>query len=378
LRLGFIEHRHVADFLKKNGHYATESELIAIIRRLDVDADQRVTFDEWVEAIRPTQPGSSLGVSSNSLLAPPSASASRMGGASPLRRSEREEESKHGSPARGGLGASTSSAFGHSSPARGGSTYGSQAYSSPARGGGSAAKKRNSPLKQDDEEELVRAFKEQISLEKELEDAKSRLASQADFNLMDGFQCVDKHGKGAVSGAELVDNLSELGMYANRDNLYLFVRRYDNDSDGRIMYSDFCNAFTPKSSYHSQTLNARRAYYMHQSGLDRREYFTRETRDLFLKTWRVHLTVEEQAEFLRKRLGRRPRFSAHDAFAAVDSDRNGYLTRDEFTEILKEYGFYATSEEITWLLDRYDKNRDGRITYSEFIDEILPKSPSRR
>lgn len=39
LRLGFIEHRHVADFLKKNGHYATESELIAIIRRLDVDAD---------------------------------------------------------------------------------------------------------------------------------------------------------------------------------------------------------------------------------------------------------------------------------------------------------------------------------------------------
>jgi Ca2+-binding EF-hand superfamily protein len=54
LRVGFIEHRHIADFLKKNGHYATESELIAIIRRLDVDADQRVTFDEWVEAIRPT------------------------------------------------------------------------------------------------------------------------------------------------------------------------------------------------------------------------------------------------------------------------------------------------------------------------------------
>jgi hypothetical protein len=30
-------------------------------------------------------------------------------------------------------------------------------------------------LKADDEEELVRAFKEQISLEKELEDAKIRL-----------------------------------------------------------------------------------------------------------------------------------------------------------------------------------------------------------
>jgi len=59
LRLGFIEHRHIADFLKKNGHYATESELIAIIRRLDVDADQKITFDEWCEAIRPAGLGSS-------------------------------------------------------------------------------------------------------------------------------------------------------------------------------------------------------------------------------------------------------------------------------------------------------------------------------
>lgn len=42
-------------------------------------------------------------------------------------------------------------------------------------------------MKQDDEEELVRAFKEQINLEKELEDAKIRLATQPDFNLMDAF-----------------------------------------------------------------------------------------------------------------------------------------------------------------------------------------------
>lgn len=45
--------------------------------------------------------------------------------------------------------------------------------------------------------------------------------------------------------------------------------------------------------------------------------------------------------------------------------------------MLKEYGFYATEAEISCLLDRYDRNRDGRISYSEFIDEIMPKSPSR-
>lgn len=45
---------------------------------------------------------------------------------------------------------------------------------------------------------------------------------------------------------------------------------------------------------------------------------------------------------------------------------------------MKEYGFYATDNEVTWLIDRYDKNHDGRISYSEFIDEIMPKSPSKR
>jgi Ca2+-binding EF-hand superfamily protein len=92
----------------------------------------------------------------------------------------------------------------------------------------------------------------------------------------------------------------------------------------------------------------------------------------------VHFSVEESAELVRKRLFRRPGFSAHDAFTAVDLDKNGYITRDEFKKVLREYGFYALESELTWLVDRYDRNRDGRISYSEFIDEILPKSPSRR
>lgn len=46
--------------------------------------------------------------------------------------------------------------------------------------------------------------------------------------------------------------------------------------------------------------------------------------------------------------------------------------------MLREYGVYASDEEVGWLIDRYDKNKDGRISYSEFVDEILPKSPSRK
>lgn len=103
---------------------------------------------------------------------------------SPLRKSGLE-----GSPSRysgaGGLTSSSASGFlgasnlGSSQYRPGASP--SRSYASPSRSSGLGSSqygeaKRQSPLKQDDEEELVRAFKEQISLEKELEDAKNRLS----------------------------------------------------------------------------------------------------------------------------------------------------------------------------------------------------------
>jgi Ca2+-binding EF-hand superfamily protein len=367
--------RNIQSFLRLNGFYATESEIVAIVRRLDIDADQKITYSEWADALRPQLSSVDLGASSSSVSASRQEEEKRP--SSPLRESGYLSRSQLGdslarsqaSPSR--LGESqTEVRASHASPIR---------PSSPSRLGSSsyAQAKRQSPLKQDDEEELIRAFKEQISLEKELEDAKGRLALQPDFNLMDAFQMLDRTAKGSVTATELHEVLADLGSYALRENVYLFHRRYDRNSDGRLLYSEFCDAFTPKSASQALALTSRSAYYLHQ-GYPKNEYFTRDTRDQFLRTFKVHFSVEESAELLRKRLLRRPGFSAHDAFTAVDIDRNGYITRDEFKKVLREYGFYALDSELTWLVDRYDRNRDGRISYSEFIDEILPKSPSRR
>ena len=58
-------------------------------------------------------------------------------------------------------------------------------FDSPSKA--AVPKRRESPMKQDDEEELTRAFKETIRLESELEDSKVKLSMQPDYNLMDGF-----------------------------------------------------------------------------------------------------------------------------------------------------------------------------------------------
>ena len=164
-----------------------------------------------------------------------------------------------------------------------------------------------------------------------------------------------------------------LGHYAHRELIYLFVRRFDRDNDGRILYSDFSDAFSPKSINHAMQLSLRKAFYLHNN-CDRLDYFTPETRDLYMKTFKLYFQVEESVELLRKRLAKRPHFSVHDAFAAVDQDRNGFITKPEFKAILNEYGFYCTDIELSMLIDRYDRNHDSKVSYAEFVEEVKPRS----
>jgi Ca2+-binding EF-hand superfamily protein len=39
-------------FFKTQGYYPTEDEIIAIVRRLDVDADCKISYAEFCEAIK--------------------------------------------------------------------------------------------------------------------------------------------------------------------------------------------------------------------------------------------------------------------------------------------------------------------------------------
>ena len=66
---------------------------------------------------------------------------------------------------------------------------------------------------------------------------------------------LDNGAKGWITASELIDSLSEQGFYAHKEDVYLFTRRYDRDSDGRLLYSDFCDAFSPKSISHCESLN---------------------------------------------------------------------------------------------------------------------------
>jgi hypothetical protein len=44
--------------------------------------------------------------------------------------------------------------------------------------------------------------------------------------------------------------------------------------------------------------------------------------------------------------------------------------------LLVENGFFPTDCDINALVMRFDRNCDGRVTYADFMEELLPRGPS--
>lgn len=57
----------------------------------------------------------------------------------------------------------------------------------------------------------------------------------------------------------------------------------------------------------------------------------------------------------------------------MDVNNSGVLSIGELREFLANNGFFATERELQGLIQKCDKNGDGRISFNEFVDEFSPK-----
>ena len=85
-----------------------------------------------------------------------------------------------------------------------------------------------------------------VSHERQIEQAKIKLAQHTDFNLIDAFKIFDTMARGSLTIEELHHGLANaLAIIPNQDEIKLFFMRYDKDRDARLRFSEFCEAFTP-------------------------------------------------------------------------------------------------------------------------------------
>ena len=343
---GRMDTVNVGAFLRQNGHYASEMELLAIIRRMDTDGDACVTYSEFAEFVRAAFPAP------RPIPSPPprATSAGRYRATSPL---------KSSSPARAYSATRTRGAAMTSSPVR-------------------ASPSRKPTLRIYDEDELVHSLKELVNLEQELESAKINLALKHDFNMVDAFDIFDVNRSRQINEYELQSGLNAIGVYPTREDVDLFIARYDTSHDRRLNMREFEDAFLSKDHYYASMVQRRPANYPYPRGPRRDDCFLPNTAFEFQSMWRTHIRVEQAAETVRQRLAARPGFNMYEAFNSLDLNDSGSISTSELQRMLESRGYFVSYNDVAKVVDKFDKNKNGAISFSEFREETLPKSPARR
>ena len=97
-----------------------------------------------------------------------------------------------------------------------------------------------------------------INFSRRLEDRRIRLVQTSEeFNLPDAFGLLDKNGYGGLTQIEFRDAMIILGLKPDRvamDRVYLFFRRYNNDQNDNLRYSEFSQAVCPLDQKYSYKL----------------------------------------------------------------------------------------------------------------------------
>lgn len=240
LNEGEINAGSIRGFLKQAGHFPTEEEVAAIVRRIDSDADSRILYGEFSEAIKPQEFSAS----------------DSLNGTLKIPFSYREAlttvtlEDTKASPLK----------FTHSSPLR-----------------------LDSPLKQVELKlpievikpvelppvverirkpiSLKKVLRKQVAMDREVEKLKQDLVSSClDFNLFDAFRLLDKSNKRFVRISDMLAVLQDVLWLKDitSSDIEVFFRRFDLDGDLKSLnFSELSSAFTPSDDFTSRMLEGR-------------------------------------------------------------------------------------------------------------------------
>lgn len=84
--------------------------------------------------------------------------------------------------------------------------------------------------------------------------------------------------------------------------------------------------------------------------------------------------MEKRLERVKIDLSLRTDFNLIDTFRIFDTEGKGWISPEEIRNGLTSslFNLAVSSRDISLYMTRYDRDRDGKLRYSEFCDSFLP------
>merc|ERR1719343_1390497 len=67
-----------------------------------------------------------------------------------------------------------------------------------------------------------------------------------------------------------------------------------------------------------------------------------------------------------------------NSFAVIDKNGNSFIDKTELTEMMTEMGADLNPREIKKVVDKADKDKDGQLSYEEFVKAMMCERRVRR
>ena len=164
-----------------------------------------------------------------------------------------------------------------------------------------------------------------------------RLASGSERELRALFSKFDTQNTGRITRNKFQRAFANMGLSAPAKEVQQLIDSMDTNGDGMVSYGEFVSVVHNNSSSGSRNRNIPSRVH---------EVLQRLVND---NSW--------------------TRTSLRRLFLSFDKDNSGYITRSEFRRVFNEnLKIRASDSEIDELIRTIDTNRDGRISYAEFID----------
>lgn len=226
-----------------------------------------------------------------------------------------------------------------------------------------------SSLSDDEKVELVGCLKAKIALFRELERTRVQLAESSDFNLADLFFLAKKTPRGALNeslGLNYEDFKSiydDLEIRIDERFIRLIFVRNDYDNDGIINFYEFSELLAPFSSSLRDNLNRRPT-----KSLQSLSELPEATKMAIENVLRAAAEYEKETDLTREVTQHR----LYSLYNLVDLSNKGVVVFQDLKDVMEQYGSFSDDQELIALIRRFDFNKDGKISLTEFIDQMSP------
>ena len=230
-------------------------------------------------------------------------------------------------------------------------------------------------MKEFQEDVFGQLLKKQYYQESNLEFLKQQLViNNPDLNPLQVYKLFDppKERTAGIGAQNILAAFSSLGIPVDANNINILIKRYDCNRDGLLNYTEVCEFFKPKDVSLSNQFISRAKNNMSLAVSDQAKQSLRE---IFLQILRVEL----DNEMTKSEMHSRPNFSLATAFELmnrVNDIQNDKITVTQLKNILSTHNVYTLDRDVQILFDRYDKNKDGIVSFQDFAGEILTHAQS--